>query len=555
MPGTRREVMGLGAALLAAPLAGVRGQERAVWGAGPIAHLLPAVSHEAILLKASFRQPVRGKVELRVGSRRVLGMRTDSAGRFWAFRQDGLEPGRTYPLQITVDGDPVCDTWPLRTFPAPADRPDRLRILTFMCAGGDETARGPRGIESFRPLATRQRLLARGLAFNPQLVVANGDHIYWDQKSWLRHANPEIRTLTKAAYDRTGYFDPLQAMLGTSNEALLKHIGDNQIARLYGTMLRSTPSCFVPDDHDYLENDEASPDFVTFPPDTMQREAQRLIHQLYLPEFIGGAAMPSGLPATVHEGWAAGLNRSFGQLRYGTLFEGLLWDTAGYLDLKGPSAGLVPPEIEAWLMGRIAAKDAVHQVHFPSFPIGWSAGKWREWYPDVVARTGPGSDGTVASTHSFAAPGRLTTGQAKYLWQPGWYAQHQRLIRAIADSRRPGIFAGGDIHAVGRTRITRSGDVDLAANPIHSFLVGSIGASTAGWPSFARGTAPSTPESLSAPEFLPPSETNGFTLLDIEQSSVTVRQFRWGQGEPLEAIDRLMPFDETVIPPAPGDRS
>ena len=48
-------------------------------------------------------------------------------------------------------------------------------MLFFSCAGGHE--RLPLG---FLPSAIRNRLLRRALSFEPQAVVANGDHVYWD---------------------------------------------------------------------------------------------------------------------------------------------------------------------------------------------------------------------------------------------------------------------------------------------------------------------------------------------------------------------------------------
>jgi hypothetical protein len=32
-------------------------------------------------------------------------------------------------------------------------------------------------------MTARRRLLARGMSFRPDLVIANGDHIYWDMKT------------------------------------------------------------------------------------------------------------------------------------------------------------------------------------------------------------------------------------------------------------------------------------------------------------------------------------------------------------------------------------
>lgn len=517
------------------------------WRAGALRHVLPSASADALLLKCSFTRPLSGRVSADLSGRRIDGIKTDSEGRFWTFWATGLAPAADYRITLQENGEPLCDAWPLRTFPAADAAPERFRLLTFMCAGGDESARGPRGIESFRPIATRQALLRRGLAFRPDAVVANGDHIYWDQKSWLQHRNDEIRNETRRVYDEWGYFDPSQAIMGTANENLLKRVGDEQIARLYGTMLRSTPSYFLPDDHDFLENDEAEERFVTFPADEMQREAQRLMQRLYYPEFLPDALLPSGLSGTSQEGWSRGLSRSFGVIRFGGLVETLLYDTVGFASLKASNAGLIPPEVEAWLMARIGDSDAAQLLHVPSFPIGWTAGKWREWYPDVVAAPTNAAGETVVSTHGFTGIGRLTTDRPKYLWQPGWWSQHQRIVTAMTRGPRRPVVLGGDIHAVGRTRITRSGDTDLSANPVMSFLVGSIGASRAGFPSFARGTPPSTPASLDVPGFEFPQERNGFTLVDVERERVTVRQFAWDETMGLDAIDRLEPFATTIV--------
>ena len=58
-------------------------------------------------------------------------------GRFWRFDATGLRPATQYELRITdAGGAPLCDAWPLKTFPAPDAAPERLRILAYTCAGG-----------------------------------------------------------------------------------------------------------------------------------------------------------------------------------------------------------------------------------------------------------------------------------------------------------------------------------------------------------------------------------------------------------------------------------
>jgi hypothetical protein len=66
----RREfIAGTAAAGLAA--AGAGGQPAAAWSAGPVAHLLPTVSHERMRVKLSLREPAAGPLFLHLDNRRV----------------------------------------------------------------------------------------------------------------------------------------------------------------------------------------------------------------------------------------------------------------------------------------------------------------------------------------------------------------------------------------------------------------------------------------------------------------------------------------------------
>jgi hypothetical protein len=71
--------------------------------------------------------------------------------------------------------------WPLKTFPSPDAAPERMRILAYTCAGGYD---GPslHGKTFFLDMTARRKLLARAMSFQPDAVIANGDHIYWDAK-------------------------------------------------------------------------------------------------------------------------------------------------------------------------------------------------------------------------------------------------------------------------------------------------------------------------------------------------------------------------------------
>ncbi|NWG70755.1 MAG: hypothetical protein HXY23_03975 [Parvularculaceae bacterium] len=546
---TRRDVTGallLGAGLAASLPARAAGS----WNSGEVLHILPAASATDFLIKASFARPFEN-VTLNIDGTRIRGEPTDSEGYYWRFHAAGLEPGRTFMLQLRRGRKALCDPWPLATFPGPEADPESFRLLAFTCAGGLEGAKSLNNAEAFRPLDIRRRLLRRALSFKPQAAVAIGDHIYWDQKAWLEHPHAEIRRLTREVYDRFGYFDRAAAIFGTANETLIKRLAAPQISALYGCMMRSTPCFFVNDDHDYFENDDATPSFVAFPPDEFQVRAARAVQRLFYPEFLPDGASPPFLPGSSALDNGPGVGESFGSIRVGALFEALIYDCGRFLTLKGPSAGLVPPETEDWLITRTKNAPVRHLIHMPSHPMGWTAGKWREWYPDVVAPKSGGKGDVIVSTHREGQGGHLTTSRAKYMWQQGWFSQHQRIVSALsAQTSRPAVMVSGDLHAVGAGVIRQSGDLDLGGNPVHSILAGPIGTSTAGWPTFARGTRPEPSVLIKFSQEGPPFEKNGFTLIDVTAASITVRQFAWREPDPGEAIDSLEPFSTFSIPKA-----
>ncbi len=133
------------------------------------------------------------------------------------------------------------------------------------------------------------------------------------------------------------------------------------------------------DDHDHFENDEATDQLVTFPPDPFMLAAARATQRLYYPAFLPDANRPLGLGSTREDG----ISESFGTLRYGRLLEVLMYDCRRFLTLHGPSATFIPETTEAWLMQRMAAGETAHLINAPSTPPGWSAGKWGEWYADL----------------------------------------------------------------------------------------------------------------------------------------------------------------------------
>ncbi|MEM7413665.1 MAG: hypothetical protein AAF430_25770 [Myxococcota bacterium] len=497
------------------------------WDAGPVEHLLPAVGPTRIRLKASFATPL-AEVQLRAGRRSVAGRREDSAGRFFSFDLDGLEPDTEVQLELMDGvGKALCASWPLRTFPAPDAEPKRFRLLAYSCAGGFDAFFHPIAGRIFLETSLRQRLLARALSFAPDAAIANGDHVYWDLQS-----RPGLAMgRSPQAWWLAGSFDRSQPILGTPNEAVLQAAFGPQLAGLYGTLFRSVPVFFLQDDHDYTENDEADEDLRTFPADTFMRRVARATQALYYPEFLEG---PPGYGPD-------GVFTSFGRVRYGRLFEGLCYDCRAELTnaadpLTGHEwSGFVSPEVEDWLRRRTRVSDARFVAHLPSTPILWTAGKWGEWYPD-------GKDDV----------GGLQTHGHKPFWAPGWLEQHDRLL-AVHSARgtRP-LWLSGDLHATGMGEIRMSGPLYLRDNPVTSVLVGTPGAAGPGWPSRVRGQRPVPSGTLTVDEWVPPIEENGFSLIDFEADQVTISQFRWRPEQGADAIDTLTPFAVRTLSRRPG---
>jgi len=513
-------------------------------GCGPssrqtIKHILPTVTDSGIFITCSLAQPVRS-FSLRVEKTIYTGKQCDSKGLHWFFSAEGLTPNTLYQLQLLEGESPVGDAWSLRTFPKEDADVDRLKLAAFTCAGGGD-AFGFNGLEYFKPHAFRHRLFDELLAQNPDAVIAIGDHIYWDLRGGDRpplgrRKSALIRWII-GVYLRVKYgdFDRTLPLLGSANEAVLKRIADEQIADLYGTRFKSTPIYFVSDDHDYFENDDAEKDLVTFPADAFSREAHRAVADLYYPP------LPYAPRRDAH--------RSFGLFKYGNLFEAPLLDCAGQMSLAEnlasgeseakdtKSARLFPEAIEQWVLDRIETSKAKHFALVPSHPMGWTAGKWREWYPDVVAPEG--FEGLVTNELNFegATKGALTIRAQKYLWQAGWWAQHQRLLQTL--SLRPGsrFTFSGDIHAQGAIAIEASGEEALSGGLVKSLLVGPVSTSDATWPSFARGVPANQPAWLQTTPLSATEEINGFTLFDITSSGVVAHLFNCGGHDSSASYD------------------
>ncbi|MEQ8315541.1 MAG: hypothetical protein RL839_12465 [Gammaproteobacteria bacterium] len=494
------------------------------WDAGLVRHLLPAVNDSHFLIKASFTRALNDAPRLRVQNgadeRYVEGYRNDSLGQFWQFYASELRPETEYTLSLhDRGGDALCDSWPLSTFPDPQQSPERLRVLFYTCAGGPEGQYF--GIGDRRgnlPIAIRRRLLRRGLAFAPQAAVANGDHIYWDLHTWQGENAGEL-----SPAGQQSDFDFAARVMGGSNEQAMKLAAGPQIVPLYGTDFRSTPMYFLQDDHDHWEND--SP--LTYPVPWFQLQLARTTQQLYYPEFLADPTRSPGLPYS-HLSARGDLSESFGTLRYGDLLEVLLYDVRRTLSVGELNASFLDRNVENWLAQRTASSDTRHLVHVPSNPPGWTAGKWGEWYPDVL----------------HPETGQLTTQIPKPHWQRGWLSQHDRIMQEVANMRhRNPLFIAGDLHATGVGTMYGSGNLDFSDNPITNILCGPVSTSIRGFPSVVRGVPSAPSQYLDFEEQVPAIEEHGFTLVDFERDRIVAQLFKWDvNSQPVEAIDTLQPY-------------
>ena len=240
---------------------------------------------------------------------------------------------------------------------------------------------------------------------------------------------------------------------------------------------------------------------VTFPADAFSKDAFQKMADLFYPPFID---TPDNK-----------LGRRTGRIRYGNAFEGLIADCAGNMTLGEEKAVLISNEDEKWLISRINNSKAKHLAFIPSHPLGYTAGKWREWYPDVVAEEG--TSGTVINELLSGRKGSLTIDANKYLWQKGWFLQHQRLLQSISERVGSRFIFSGDIHALGASSILKSDKIKLKRE-VKTFLVGPISSSTGTWPSFARGITADNPNQLICESLYRTREENGFTLFTIENA-------------------------------------
>jgi hypothetical protein len=501
---TRRTVLKRGAALgLGGLLYGGVGWSRADES---VRMILPSVTHDTIALKVLLDRPPSAAPQLAIDAQRVAGKATDGDGYAWQFIQNGLKGGTAHTLTLRDDtGRSLREPWQVRTLPPPDSSPSHFRVLFFTCAGGDEAL-------SALAVSTRRALFDRALSFSPDLAVANGDHIYWDLRTALLYRRtPEARAKRAEQYHRIAWIDEDSAFDSATNRRSLMTVVGRQIASIYEDRFASVPMLFVADDHDYFENDNAGTWGCSFPPRPFTMNLQKRTADMAYPVALGRPDLTDRMASYTVEA-----------VRVGRLLEINTFECRrGWSN--GPNERFLFPEAERYLNGRAARSTAQQYIQVPSVPLGWTAGKLGEWY----------DGGPVGQAQT-------SLDKDKIYWKKGWFEQHQRLTAALsARKNRAAISISGDMHASAASSMTRSGNVDFSANPIHTILPGPIG--TTVFPSTSRGLVPGHPGILEINDYAKMEERNGFTIADVYPDRVDVRQFRWRSPETVAAIAALEP--------------
>ena len=386
----------------------------------------------------------------------------DTRGEHWHFYATDLEPGRRYALSLADSrGRALAQPWEIATFPGPDERPQKFRVLFYTCAGGHEAL-------NFLPTAVRNRLLRRGL----ELCARRGGG---KRRSRLLGSTRAGRTARLSPRPRPRSCRGNSTARRPCSAATTRPCSSASATPRSPRSIRPIsvrPRCFS--------------SRTTTITSTMTRRPTRSSRSrppsswcsspaLRRTSIIRSSCRTSPAPwACRGPRWAtasaasprvSARSATGGSPRFSSTTSG------APSTLAGPSAVYVDLEVEKWLRARTAATEVTHLVHAPSNPPGWTAGKWGEWYPDVLD-----------------ADGKLTVAKPKPYWQSGWLKQHDRLIAAMSAMKgRIPLVISGDMHAIAIGRMLRSGTLDLKANPVNAVLSGPIGTRPAGWPSERRG--------------------------------------------------------------------
>lgn len=474
--------------------------------------ILPSATHDRLAVKVLLDQGPAAAPTLTINGRDLEAIKMDQDGYSWGFIQDGLKGGTSYTLRLRDHGGrDFREAWQLRTLPDLDATPERFRVLFFTCAGGDEEY-------IFQKVAIRRALFDRALSLSPDLMVANGDHIYWDQWTAFRYRrDPAQRDRFLRLYHRIAWIDEDLEFDSETNRRSLNTVVGRQIASIYEDRFASVPMIFVADDHDYFENDNAGKWGCTFPPRPFTFNLQQRVQAMAYPIALGRPRLP-----TLYE------SGTVETVRVGRLLEMNLYDCRRGWSF-GPDAHALFPTVEEYLVSRMNNSTALQYIDVPSNPYGWTAGKLGEWYADGAVSGGFYEDD-------------------KIYWQTGWFDQHQRLLSALSNARsRKAVSISGDIHASASTTILRSGELDFSSNPIHSILPGTIGSNGHAFPSSVRGSPPWSPAALQTKEVHKLEERNGFSIVDVYPDRMEVASYRWRQPQSVAEIATLEPYARQII--------
>lgn len=86
----------------------------------------------------------------------------------------------------------------------------------------------------------------------------------------------------------------------------------------------------------------------------------------------------------------------------------------------------------------------------------------------------------------------------------------------------------------------RSGELDLAA-PVHVVMTGTLGTGDIPFPSFYRSVESKPSQLVGMDVTLPPTEKNGFTVIDITPEKMVFSMFLWRPPQPVAEIETMEP--------------
>ena len=205
-----------------------------------VLHILCSASSDKLAATISLSKGIN-EVFLKVDEKIFNGTKIDREGKHWQFICENLRSNRTYSLSLVSKEEILESYWPLKTLPNKNEEVNNLKNMAFTCAGGgDGTSFG--GKEFFKPFVFRQKMFDEGISNKPDIAIAIGDHVYWDlrggdlppfgrqQSAFIKFL---IGGLLKFLY---GSFNRNEDGRSDHNEMVLKNIGNDQRASLYGKL-------------------------------------------------------------------------------------------------------------------------------------------------------------------------------------------------------------------------------------------------------------------------------------------------------------------------------